>query len=45
MCSYNVICEYDKSISDDELKKLINDKIYKIIDTLEMSLEWKIYIE
>ncbi len=39
MCSYNVICEYDKSISDDELKKLINDKIYKIIDTLEMSLE------
>lgn len=39
MCSYNVICEYDKSISDDELKKLINDKIYKIIATLEMSLE------
>ena len=39
MFSYNVICEYDKSISDDELKKLINDKLYRIIITLEMSLE------
>ena len=39
MCSYNVICEYDKSINDDELKKLINDKLYRIITTLEMSLE------
>lgn len=39
MCSYNVIYEYDKSISDDELKKLINDKLYRIIITLEMSLE------
>mgnify|MGYP001851881965 FL=1 len=39
MCSYNVICEYDKSISDNELKKLINDKLYRIIITLEMSLE------
>ncbi len=39
MCSYNVICEDDKSISDNELKKLINDKLYRIIITLEMSLE------
>lgn len=39
MCSYNVLREYDKSISDDELKKLINDKLYRIIITLEMSLE------
>ncbi len=39
MCSYNVICEYDKSISDDELKKLINDKLYRIIITLEMCLK------
>lgn len=39
MCSYNVLSEYDKSISDEELKKLINDKLYKIITTLEMSLE------
>lgn len=39
MCSYNVICEYDKSISDNEFKKLINDKLYRIIITLEMSLE------
>ncbi len=39
MCSYNVFCEYDKSISDEELKKLINDKLYRIITTLEMSLE------
>lgn len=39
MCSYNVSCEYDKSISDNELKKLINDKLYRIITTLEMSLE------
>ena len=39
MCSYTVLCEYDKSISDEELKKLINDKLYRIITTLEMSLE------
>ena len=39
MCSYNILSEYDKSISDEELKKLINDKLYKIITTLEMSLE------
>ncbi len=39
MCSYNVLCEYYKSISDEELKKLINDKLYKIITTIEMSLE------
>ncbi len=39
MCSYNVSCEYDKSISDNELRKLINDKLYRIITTLEMSLE------
>ncbi|MGYP001852970566 len=39
MCSYNVLCEYDKSISDDELKKIINDKLFRIITTLEMSLE------
>ena len=39
MCSYNVLCEYDKSISDDELKKIINDKLYRIFTTLEMSLE------
>lgn len=39
MCSYNVLCEYDKSISDNELKKLISDKLYRIITTLEMSLE------
>lgn len=39
MCYYNVLCEYDKSISDDELKKIINDKLYKIITTLEMNLE------
>ena len=39
MCFYNVFCEYDKSISDEELKKLINDKLYRIITTLEMSLE------
>ena len=39
MCSYNVLSEYDKSINDDELKKLINDKLYRIITTLEMSLE------
>ena len=39
MCSYNVSCEYDKSISYNELKKLINDKLYRIITTLEMSLE------
>ena len=41
MCSYNVLCEYDKSISDDELKIVINDKLYRIITTLDMSLEWK----
>ena len=45
MCSYNVLCEYDKSISDDELKIIINDKLYKIITTLEMSLEWKKFLE
>ena len=39
MCSYNVICEYDKSISDDKLKEIINDKLYRIITTLEMNLE------
>ena len=39
MCSYNILEEYDKSIRDDELKKLINDKLYRIITTLEMSLE------
>ena len=39
MCSYNVLFEYDKSISDDELKKIINDKLYRIITTLEMNLE------
>ena len=39
MCSYNVLCEYDKYISDDELKIVINDKLYRIITTLEMSLE------
>ena len=41
MCSYNVLCEYDKSISEEELKIIINDKLYRIITTLEMSLEWK----
>lgn len=39
MCSYNVLCEYDKSISDDEFKKIIIDKLYRIITTLEMNLE------
>ena len=39
MCSYNVLCEYDKSISGDELKKIINNKLYRIITTLEMNLE------
>ena len=39
MCFYNVLCEYDKSISEEELKKLINNKLYKIITTLEMGLE------
>lgn len=39
MCSYNILEEYDKSISDDELKKIINDKLYRIITTLEMNLE------
>ncbi len=39
MCSYNVLCEYDKSISDDGLKKIIIDKLYRIITTLEMNLE------
>ena len=39
MCPYNVLCEYDKSISDDELKKIINDKLYRIITALEMNLE------
>lgn len=39
MCSYKVLEEYDKSISDDELKKLIIDKLYRIITTLEMNLE------
>lgn len=39
MCFYNVLCEYDKFISEEELRKLINNKLYKIITTLEMSLE------
>ena len=39
MCSYNVLCEYDKSISADELKRIINDKLFRIITTLEMNLE------
>ena len=39
MCSYKVLEEYDKSIRDDELKKIINDKLYRIITTLEMNLE------
>ena len=39
MCSYKVLEKYDKSISDDELKKIINDKLYRIITTLEMDLE------
>ena len=39
MWSYKVLEEYDKSISDDELKKIINDKLYRIITTLEMNLE------
>ena len=39
MCSYNVLCEYDKSISDEVLKIIINDKLYRIITTLEMNLE------
>ena len=38
MFSYKVLEEYDKSISDDELKKIINDKLYRIITTLEMNL-------
>ena len=41
MRSYKVLEEYDKSISDDELKKIIIDKLYRIITTLEMNLEWK----
>ena len=41
MCSYKVLEEYDKSISDDELKKIINDKLYRVITTLGMNLEWK----
>ena len=45
MCSYNVLREYDKSISDEELKIIINDKLYRIITTLEMSLEWKRNLE
>ncbi len=39
MCSYNVLSEYDKSISDDELKIIINDKLFRIITILEMNLE------
>ena len=39
MCSYNVLSEYDKFIGEDELKKIINDKLYRIFTTLEMSLE------
>lgn len=39
MCSYKVLEEYDKSISYDELKIIINDKLYRIITTLEMNLE------
>ena len=39
MCSYNVLYEYDKFISEDELKKIINDKLYRIFTTLEMNLE------
>lgn len=39
MFSYKVLEEYDKSISDDELKKIINDKLYRIITTIEMNLE------
>ena len=39
MFSYKVLEEYDKSISDDELKKIINDKLFRIITTLEMNLE------
>lgn len=39
MSSYKVLEEYDKSISDDELKKIINDKLFRIITTLEMNLE------
>lgn len=39
MCSYNVLCEYDESINDKLLKEIINDKLYRIITTLEMSLE------
>ena len=41
MCSYNVLSEYDKSISDDELKIIINDKLFRIITILEMNLEWE----
>ena len=39
MCSYNILYEYDDSISDDLLKIIINDKLYRIITALEMSLE------
>ncbi len=45
MCSYNVLYEYDKFIGEDELKKIINDKLYRIFTTLEMSLEWKMSLE
>lgn len=35
---YNVIEIINENLTDTELKKIINEKIYNIVDLLEMSL-------
>ena len=38
---YNVIEIYDKSLNDDKIRKIINKKIYNIIEKLEFSYPYK----
>ena len=38
---YNVIEIYDKNLNDDKIRKIINKKIYNIIEKLEFSYPYK----
>ena len=38
---YNVIEIYDKNLNDDKIRKIINKKIYNIIEKLEFNYPYK----
>ena len=38
---YNVIEIYDKNLNDDKIRKIINKKIYNIIEKLEFNDPYK----